>query len=338
MTSSSQTVPVDTESQMQRSRTRWRTTSAVVLLGLLAGCGDTPPAQTKKLAAQGIYTGALSNDSQYALVGSLNHGASLWNASDHERLYNWSHEAGKVTDLVAAGFSPDGSRAVTTDPRTLVVWDTASGSALAYWTTPAAVLDVSVLAGDRVLMGLKDHSAVLFDAESGDHLHTLLHEGVVGSVAATDDGRLALTGSDDETARIWSLETGEQLALFQHDNPVRVVALSSSGRLAFSAAQHQRVVVWDPQTGATLQQLSKRNTGITSARFSDDEKLLLLGYVNRRVELWNVDQGRLVDSWDAKARNPWHTTGAAILAVGFKSNRQFYALAGDGRLVELIPG
>jgi WD40 repeat protein len=172
MTSSSQTVPADTDIRRRNSAIGWRTASAVLLLGLVVGCGDTPPAQTKKLAAQGIYTGALSN----------------------------------------------------------------------------------------------------------------------------------------------------------------------SGRLAFSAAQHQQVVIWDPQTGATLQQLSKRNTGITSARFSDDEKLLLLGYVNRRVELWNVDQGRLIDSWDAKARNPWHTTGAAILAVGFRSNRQFYALAGDGRLVELIPG
>jgi hypothetical protein len=38
-----------------------------------------------------------------------------------------------------------------------------------------------------------------------------------------------------------------------------------------------------------------------------------------------------------KARKPMHATGAAIVAVGFKSNRQYFALAGDRRLVELTP-
>lgn len=312
--------------------------AGLIVLVLFSACSDSSPRSSYELAAQGIYTGSLSADGQYALIGSLNHGASLWR-TDHERLYNWSHEAGEVTDLVATGFSPDGSQAVTTDPRTLVVWDTASGAGLAYWTTPAAVMDVTLLpAGRGVLMGLKDHSAVVFDAESGDHLHTMLHEGVVGSVAVDAQGRFALTGSDDETARLWNLADGELLQTFTHDNPVRVVALSDSGDRAFSAAQNRQVVIWDTATGLALHTLSERNNGITAARFSPDEQLLLIGFVNRRVELWNVQQGKLIDSWDTKSRKPMHATGAAILAVGFRSNRQFYALAGDGRLVELIPG
>lgn len=306
----------------------------LVLTGLLGGCNDNPPSRSFELAAQGIYTGALSPDGRYALIGSLNHGASLWR-TDHERLFNWHHDAGQPADLVAAGFAPDASRAVTTDPRTLVVWDTASGSALAYWTTPAAVLDVTLLpAGEQVLMGLKDHSAILFDAESGEHIHTLLHQGVVGSVAVNGSGTRALTGSDDETAVFWDLTTGARLQRFQHNNPVRVVALSASGNTAFSAAQHQRLVIWDTTTGTALHTLKARNTGVTSARFSDDEQRLLLGYVNRRIELWSVQQGTLIDSWDAKARKPMHATGAAILAVGFH-NHGYLALAGDGRLLEL---
>lgn len=308
------------------------------MLALLGACSDSSPSNSSELAAQGIYTGSLSADGRYALIGSLNHGASLWR-TDHERLYNWSHEAGEVTDLVAAGFAPDGSQAVTTDPRTLVVWDTASGAALAYWATPAPVMDVTLLpAGRGVLMGLKDHSAVLFDARSGDHLHTLLHQGVVGSVAADAQGRFALTGSDDTTARLWNVADGELIQSFQHDNPVRVVALSDSGERAFSAAQNRQVVIWDTATGLPLHILSERNNGITTARFSADEQLLLIGYINRRVELWNAQRGTLINGWDTKARKPMHAAGAAILAVGFRSNSQFFALAGDGRLVELTPG
>ena len=162
-----------------------------------AGCsGDSKPSASYELAAQGVYAAALSSGSELALVGSLNHGGSLWNTGSYARVFNWNHRAGEFSELVAAEFSPDGTRAVTTDPRTLVVWDTRSGDALAFWTTPSAALDVAIANDGRVLMGLEDHSAVVFDADSGAHLETLLHEGVVGSVALSADARWALTGSD----------------------------------------------------------------------------------------------------------------------------------------------
>jgi WD40 repeat protein len=315
----------------------------LLLLALLvlpfSACSKQPPQRSQELATQGIYTGALSSNGEYSLIGSLNHGASLWRNSDHERLFNWHHRAGEFTDLVAAAFSADGQRAVTTDPRTLVLWDTASGSALAYWTTPASVLDVELLPdGHSVLMGMKDHSAVLFDADTGSHLQTLLHDGVVGSVAVSADGRRALTGSDDETARLWDLQSGTTEQIFQHDNPVRVVAISRNGKVAFSAAQNQDAVIWDADTGHALHTLTQRNQGITSARFSADADTLLLGYVNRRVELWDVRRGELVQNWNARSKKPWQSHGGAILAVGFGPGRAFYALAGDGQLVELSPG
>ena len=298
--------------------------------------GDAPTASFE-LAAQGIHTGALSKDSEFSLIGSLNHGTSLWRTRDRERLYNWSHQTGVHAELVSASFSADGTRAVTTDPRTLVIWDTVSGAAMAYWTTPAAVLDVALISNGReVLIGLEDHSAILFDAEAGSHLHTFLHQGVVGSVAASDDGLWALTGSDDTTAVLWNLTDGSAVHTFTHSNPVRVVALSASGRFVFTASHRQLVAIWDGASGQRLQTLTTQNQGITSARFSSDERLLLIGYVNRAVELWDATRGKRLHRWTTEARNLWHPTGSAILAVGFANDpRSYYALAGDGRLMLL---
>lgn len=309
----------------------------VLLAALLGGCsGQEKPSASYELAAQGVYTAALSASSDLALIGSLNHGGSLWNTADYARLFNWNHTSSGFSDLVAAEFSPDGTRAVTTDPRTLVVWDTASGDALAYWTTPGAALDVAISDDARVLMGLEDHSAVLFDADSGSHLQTFLHEGVVGSVALSADARWALTGSDDETAVLWNTATGEAVHRFRQDNPVRVVALSARGRFVFAASQSRRVTVYDGASGEPVLNLTDANPGITSARFSPDERYLLLGYVNRAVELWDVTTGRRLQRWRNPPRNPLHPTGAAVVAVGFSdSPGRFYALAGDGRLLEL---
>ncbi len=340
MTFSWLTAAVATEQGRPGARTRIRVRAGKAiacasLLAALGGCSE-PVDEARELAAQGVYTGALSADASYTLVGSLNHGASLWRNADHERLYNWSHDSGDATDLVAAAFSADGRRAVTTDPRTLVVWDTTSGSALAYWTTPAAVLAVALPAdGTRVLMGLADHSAVLFDADAGNHLHTMLHDGTVGTVSVSRDGSRGLTGSDDETAVVWDLSSGEPVASFRHENPVRVVALSADGTHAFSAAANRQVVLWDATTGTVLHRLAEKNRGITTARFGDDGRRLLIGYVNRRVELWDTASGALLKHWETPARNPWHPTGAAILAVGFGPGSQVLALAGDGRLLTL---
>ncbi len=310
----------------------------LILLSASA-CGTADkPSGSWELAAQGLYAGAISADGQLAVVGSLNHGASMWRTSDKERLFNWSHESGKFAELVAAGFSPDGSRAVTTDPRTLVLWDTATGKALNYWATPGAVLDVAVLNDNRhVLLGLKDHSALLFDALTGAYETTLLHEGVVGTVDVTADGNTALTGSDDNTAVLWDLNTNSAKHTFQHDNPVRAVALSRQGNYSFTAAQGDLVAIWDNNSGALLHTLHNGiNHGVVSARFSSDGNLLAVGYANRRIILYNVNTGQPLQTWDPGTRHAMRPTGAAILEVGFIQNSAtLLALSGDGRLLQL---
>lgn len=322
---------------MKLSITKPCSTLAAVALLCLGGCTDNKPAATWELAAQGFYTTAFSADASLAIVGSLNHGASLWRVGDKERLFNWSHESGQYTELVAAAFSPDASRAVTTDPRTLVMWDTASGSAVNYWTTPSAVLDVAILADNQhVLMGMRDHSAVLFNAATGDYQQTLLHEGEVGSVSLSGDGAYALTGSDDYSAVLWRLNDGTALQTFQHDNPVRTVALSNSGTYSFTAAQGDLVGIWNNADGTLLHELHNGpNHGVLCATFSADERLLLVGYANQRVVLFDIRSGKALQSWKAGTKHPMRATGAAILKVAFEDGlTRFLAFTGDGRLLE----
>ncbi len=311
----------------------------VPTLMLASGCdGKTKPSATWEVAAQGLYAGAISDDGDLAVIGSLHHGASMWRLLDHERLFNWSHQSGEFADLVAADFSPDGSRAVTTDPRTIVLWDTSTGAALNYWTTPGTALDVKLLNDNRhVILGLDDHSAIIFDVQSGAYEMTFLHQGVVGAVAVDRQGKFAVTGSDDNTAVLWSLNSGEPVHTFAHDNPVRAVAISPDATYTFTAAQGDLVAIWNNQTGALAHTLHKgRNHGVVTARFSADERLLAVGYTNRKVSLFDVATGQLVQSWDPGTRHPMRATGATILELAFADNAStVYALSGDGRLLAL---
>ena len=310
-----------------------------LILFIVCGCnsGDQPSGSWE-LASQGFFTGALSENGALAVVGSLNHGASLWRTTDHERMFNWAHKSGEYVELVSADFSPDGTRAVTTDPRTLVLWDTESGRALNFWATPGTALDVAVLNNNRhVLLGLDDHSALLFDAISGAYETTFLHEGVVGAVAIDSKGETAVTGSDDNTAKLWSLNSGELLQTFSHTNPVRTVALSGQSTYTFTAAQNDLVAIWHNESGQKLRVLHENeNHGVISARFSKDESLLAVGYVNRRVTLFEVATGRALQTWDSGTRHGMRATGSAILEIAFdESLSALYALAGDSRLLKL---
>lgn len=311
----------------------------ILLIGtFLNACGGEPPARSWELADQGFFTGAFSNQSQMAIVGSMNHGASLWRMTDKERLFNWSHQNGEFTEIAAAGFSPDSSRAVTTEARTLVFWDTQTGAALQYWGTPGVVLDVAVLNDNRhVLMGLKDHSALLFNAENGSYQQTLLHEGEVSVVAVSFDGALAITGSDDYKATVWKLNDGTALHEFSHGSPVRAVAISPQGTYAFTSAKRDLVAIWHVESGRRMHVLHDGlNNGASTAVFSDDEQYLAVGYANRHVALFDVNTGAKLKQWDIGTKRALGRNAAAIIEIGFGAAPNIIlALSGDGRLLEL---
>ena len=143
-------------------------------------------------------------------------------------------------------------------------------------------------------------------------------------------------GAAERRRALGALSDGTAVHTFTHSNPVRKVALSSTGRFVFTASHQQLVAIWDGASGSRLHTLTTKNEGITSARYSPDESLLLIGYVNRAVELWDVTSGKRLHRWTTEARNLWHPTGSAILAVGFGATpKRYYALAGDGRLMLL---
>lgn len=309
--------------------------AGTMLIGVLGGCGSDA-LRTVALAAQGAYTATLSVDGNLALIGSLNHGASLWNSQRHERLFDWNHSAGDFTPLTAAALSANGAHAATADPRTLVVWDTTSGESTGYWATPSSVMALAIdNDGRRVLMGLEDHSAVLFDAGSGAHLLTLLHDGPVTQVALTLDGETAMTASEDGTARIWNLQSGETLFETTAGGPIRTAALSLDGRWLVTAARNAEVDLFDLRAGTRRAQLHRRNPGIVSARFSRSGGLLALGLVNRAALIYTVANGQL----EQRLRLPNKPTlgggGRAILDLAFGTPTGLYAITGDGQLSTL---
>lgn len=317
---------------------KWNGMAVCLCLGLMvSACDNTPkPTSSTEVANKGVLSAALSQDGQYALIGSIYEGGSLWRVSDSERLYDWNHRSGERSTLLSAAISPDGRWALSATTHTVVLWSMATGEAARFWNAPAEILDMALTPdGNYALLGLVDATAVLFDVKRGGVKRTFRHTNRVRKVDLSGDGKTAITGSEDHTAVVWDVATGKQLYVFQHDEEVQMVALSADGKRALSAAKYDKAIVWDLTSGAKLGQIPltgsmvKRGLRFTAARFSPNGEQLLTGRPDRMVQLWNVDKLVELKQWRLPKRDTLQPSGASVVALAF-AEKGYVAVAANG--------
>jgi hypothetical protein len=312
----------------------------------LFGCSEgSKPSESFEVAVKGTYSAAISPDAEFALIGSITHGGSLWRVHDHERLYNWNHKQDSETNIVAAAFSPESHYAFTADHQTMVLWDTQNGQSITFWTAPHEVLSVALGPNaDFALLGLADHSVVIYDVQKGGIKRTFYHKNRVRSVALSDDGKLAISGSEDDTAKLWDVASGKMLHNWQHNDEVRLVAIAADGSKAFSVSKYDKAILWNTQSGAAIGELPlqsfklQRGLTFTAAEFSADGNQLLTGSSDRVVQLWDTNTRKELKRWILPKRDKWKPTGAAVAALAFdKEASRYYAVASNGYLHSLKP-
>lgn len=316
--------------------------TGAVLFALLALAGCEKPALPDKsieVAAQGLYSGALSDDATVAVVGSIVHGGSLWRVETAERLFDWNHRKGAKTEITSVAVTSHGEYAVTVEYSDMVLWNARTGQSLTWFAAPSEILAIDLSPDGRyAILGLADHTAVLFDIRrGGGNLRVFNHQGRVSSVSLSGDGQLLVTGSDDHSARAWNVSSGQLLHEWHHREPVVLVTIAPDGTRAFSVSKYDRAVVWDVQNGTELGVIPLRATAVqrgqtfTAARFSPNGDLLLTGSSDRVVQLWDTHTFSQVAHWVMPKRKAWKPTGAAVLSVAFDADgNRYYALASNG--------
>ncbi|TPE54980.1 WD40 repeat domain-containing protein [Maribrevibacterium harenarium] len=310
---------------------------AMASLALVA-CSAQGPSSTTEMAVQGLYSAALSDDGSAAIVGSIQHGGSYWSTRRGERRYNWNHAQGEFTPLISVDIDPSGDYGVTGGARTMVLWNTVTGQSAGFWNTPGDIKSLKLTRnGDFALVGMDDQTARYFDVKNGGILQTLRTGAVVRAVDVSADGRYGLTGDDKYQVILWDLQTGEAKYTWQLSNNIASVALSPDGTYAFAAAQLGTAKVWSTLTGRETSEintgeLQNRKVTISQAVFSKDSRNLLLGQVNRRVNLVSTATGKVQQYWDLHLRDTLRPTGASVLALAFGPGNTYYAIGSNGFL------
>lgn len=280
--------------------------SRLLLLSLaLQSCSFTDePFAFFSTSVQGIFSAAYSADGSHVLAGSIQHGGSLWDAQNAERLFNWNHQADLNSQITAVAFSPEGDFALTSDSSTLVLWDVNNGEALRYFDAPSAVLHLALSPwADTALLGLANGNAVLFDVQRGGIIRELDQGHRILSMAISANGNFALFGLDNKQAKFWNLQSMELINEIQTQGRVQTVALSDDGRYGLLTVQHVDAVIWNMREDTLHSKLNYSNrffpsfSSFVAARFSKDGTQLLTGNTTGAIELWSRDNGERINRW-----------------------------------------
>lgn len=299
----------------------------------LAGCDQAkPPESFTEVAVQGVYSITLSHTGDTAMVGSLHHGGSFWTLKPANRYFDWNHKSDGYSNITSSAFAPDDDFVATSDTRTIVLWDVATGESIWYWNAPGDIKDIALTRnGAFALLGMSDYSATLFDIRNGGIRQRLPHDGIVYDVSLDDEGLLGASASDDLTAVVWNLNDGSQLQVFRHDNQVRTAQLSPSGRLLFTSALREPGRVWDVRSGKLLKELPGGRGHFTAARFNSSESQLLTGNTSGQIQLWSLSSGEQQAIWRATTDDQWVGSNQPVEDVAFAGSG-YLAAGANGRV------
>ncbi len=304
---------------------------------LLTACGPSKPERQWQYAQQGAYSGDIASDGSMVVLGSIHHGGSLWDSRKFSRRFNWNHTQGTFSEILSSDISQDKRYAATADHRTIVLWDAESGEAIWQWYAPADINEVSLNANGRLaLLAMDDNSAALFDIQNGGVLRRFAHQGKVTAADISANGLVAVTGSDDLKAKVWNVSNGRQLHEFEFDNFIREVKISENGRLAFTVSARENGIIWDIANGRKISELNTYRYQVTDSLFLNNDRLILLGMTNRRVELRDTRTGKLMKAWQVPRTGKNQYSSTSILSVG-KIGSNYLALGSNGYLFLLKP-
>ncbi len=301
----------------------------------LTACGDQPQRQWDT-ANQGAYSAALSPNGEYAVVGAIEHGGSLWRLKDGERIYNWNHAQGEYSSIAAATFSTDSRFAITAEKKRMVLWSVQSGKPGGFWPIDGGIQAVALSDGGRfALVGMANYSAAWIDLATGQVLKKLSHSGKVNTVAISADGKVGVTGAEDGIVKLWDLPGGKETFAYRMGDDISAVAISRDAKYVFGALYYGKGKIWEAATGKEIADVGHPRTTITCARFAQDDKTLLTGFTARRVVLWDVTSGKNLQDWRADPPYFWKRSGLVVIDVAYGNQPGEYLSVFSNGLVNL---
>ncbi|XP_010925262.1 uncharacterized protein [Elaeis guineensis] len=153
--------------------------------------------------------------------------------------------------------------------------------------------------GLRAASGSADFTAKIWDALTGDELHSFEHKHIVRACAFSEDTHLLLTGGVEKMLRIFDLNHPDAPPREVDKSPgsIRTVAwLHSDQTILSSCTDIGGVRLWDVRSGNIVQTLETKSP-VTSAEVSQDGRYITTAD-GSSVKFWDANHFGLVKSYN----------------------------------------
>ncbi|KAL9269194.1 Serine-threonine kinase receptor-associated protein-like protein [Drosera capensis] len=157
-------------------------------------------------------------------------------------------------------------------------------------------LDTNAL---RAATGSADFSAKVWDAITGDELHSFEHKHIVRACAFSEDTHLLLTGGLEKVLRIYDLNHPDAppRELDKSPGSVRTVTwLHSDQTILGTCTDIGGVRLWDVRSGKIVQTL-ETNSSVTSAEVSRDGRYITTAD-GTSIKFWDANNFSFVKSYE----------------------------------------
>lgn len=286
------------------------------------------------LTTDSSYSASLSNNGKFALVATQNNGVQCWDLTSHTLRYQWIHgdintgvtsTAISPNGLCGASLSRDSVALWTiADGKSFGWWSLPSsgesvavadngalliglndGSVMSLNANKTALIkflghtervnSVALSADGRIaLTGSNDMQAILWQAQTGQPIHTWDLGSRVTKVALNDSGSLSFTNGSTNEAKIWDNASGKLL------NQLKI---------------------------------NRRQMTFSAVRFTQQDSQLLTGTPAREVILWQRDTGKQIGKWQVALTKNSQTRGAVVYSVAIRDTNKVVSISSQG-LVE----
>jgi WD40 repeat protein/tRNA A-37 threonylcarbamoyl transferase component Bud32 len=221
------------------------------------------------------------------VVGANNGNITLHRWSDHAATKTISRMEGPIIYLRA---DPKTGNIVSADPRTIKVWDTATGQMLATLPTPAMEWGADFLPGAaRWTLLLYTGEATHIDLATGNITREQLPFAEAESFSYAPAGNLAVTSGANAQARLYRASDWKFLRKLAEDARGGFFScFSPDGRLIVTShGGSEAVKLWDVATGRRICVLGADLDLARETRFSPDGNIIAQsGSIVRAVCLW----------------------------------------------------
>ena len=241
-----------------------------------------------------INSAIFSPDSRTVVTASSDRSARIWDALTGNPVGIPMTQAGPVYYAV---FSPDSRRVASGGVEGARIWDATTGQPVSAPLKHSGTESVTYIAfspdGRRVVTAAGDNTARVFDAESGNQLSVLSHEGAVYSAEFSRDGRYVVTASEDKKARVWEVGTGKETGpTLIHQGGVYYAVFSPDGRRIATASADKTARLWDRETGKPTSLALVHEGAVNAVVFSPEGSRVLTASFDGTARVWDSESGK----------------------------------------------